>query len=312
MPTLVTDPLGNYPTWLDTFTPSPVGEQHVDWLSGDGVACQAPAACTSTGYPAFSVPHEIRAHSGRLWLRPSFALPGSEAEVELHLKGANWGGFEAPNSCVEQLSAWTEDDYMSMLQRRRFNAVRLPLSLRTLYRYVMATTDWRGNPKYECGPYSYGSFRGGSKAFVLEALESVLRKLGSRGIWVTLDMHHVHWEFQNEGLWCFLGQSDTQGCRPAPPGTSCARAVDPVVCAFRLVENGTLLDTEAPIIATWEMLAHKFCSHPNVIMADIFNEPHGGHWGDPQLPRGKDWRAAATRIANAILAICPRCECREF
>ena len=275
MPTLLSMPSG--PIWLDTFTPS----RSVELVTEP---CEPPAACTGSGHAAFSVPFEIRARRGRLWIRPSFAYPGSEAEIELYLKGVNWGGFEGPKACVEDLRAWTEDNYMTMLQQRKFNSVRLPLNAQTLFRYVQSSTDWQGNQKYECGPYSYGSWRGGSSAFVLEALENVVRNLGSRGMFVTLDMHHVSWEFKNEGLWCFHGNSDAQGCRPAPPGTSCTHAADPVVCAFRSVGNASLLDTEAPIIATWEMLAHKFCSHPNVIMADIYNEPHGDHLPHTQCP----------------------------
>ena len=56
-------------------------------------------------------------------------------------------------------------------------------------------------------------------------------------------------------------------------------------------------------IDTWRMLAHTFANQPNVIGADLKNEPHGdATWGGGGPT---DWHAAAQRAGNAIQAIAP-------
>ena len=70
--------------------------------------------------------------------------------------------------------------------------------------------------------------------------------------------------------------------------------------------------TEQDIIDDWILLAQRYAGNPTVIGADLFNEPHaegtlpnatGACWGcgDPN----RDWRLAAERIGNAILAVQP-------
>ncbi len=62
--------------------------------------------------------------------------------------------------------------------------------------------------------------------------------------------------------------------------------------------------SEARWIADWVMLARHYRGNPAVIGADLHNEPHGpATWGDGN-PR-TDWRLAAERAGNAILAANP-------
>ncbi|MEM9119668.1 MAG: cellulase family glycosylhydrolase [Cyanobacteria bacterium P01_F01_bin.56] len=62
--------------------------------------------------------------------------------------------------------------------------------------------------------------------------------------------------------------------------------------------------TEADWIGTWELLAQRYRNQGNVIGADLKNEPHGrASWGTGD--RATDWRLAAERAGNAILAINP-------
>lgn len=62
--------------------------------------------------------------------------------------------------------------------------------------------------------------------------------------------------------------------------------------------------TEEDWINTWTMLADRYRNHRNVIGADLKNEPHGrASWGTGD--RETDWRLAAERAGNAILAVNP-------
>ncbi|MET0593847.1 MAG: glycoside hydrolase family 5 protein [Polyangiaceae bacterium] len=57
-------------------------------------------------------------------------------------------------------------------------------------------------------------------------------------------------------------------------------------------------------INDWKMLAQRYAGNPTVIGADLHNEPHGeATWGDGNMTT--DWRLAAERAGNAILAVNP-------
>ena len=61
---------------------------------------------------------------------------------------------------------------------------------------------------------------------------------------------------------------------------------------------------EARWINDWTMLAARYKGNTTVIGADLHNEPHGAAcWGCGDLAR--DWRLAAERAGNAILAVNP-------
>ncbi len=58
--------------------------------------------------------------------------------------------------------------------------------------------------------------------------------------------------------------------------------------------------TEAQWIARWEELATRYADNPNVVAVDLKNEPHGAAtWGSGTAT---DWRLAAERAGNAVLA----------
>lgn len=62
---------------------------------------------------------------------------------------------------------------------------------------------------------------------------------------------------------------------------------------------------ESRWIADWEMLARRYRDNDTVIGFDLHNEPHGrATWGDGNV--ATDWRLAAERAGNAILAINPK------
>ena len=51
------------------------------------------------------------------------------------------------------------------------------------------------------------------------------------------------------------------------------------------------------LINAWTMLARRYANAPNILGADLYNEPFGATWGDGSAT---DWRLAAQRIGNAI------------
>jgi aryl-phospho-beta-D-glucosidase BglC (GH1 family) len=58
---------------------------------------------------------------------------------------------------------------------------------------------------------------------------------------------------------------------------------------------------ESRWISNWTMLASRYAGNTTVIGADLHNEPHGpATWGDGSA---NDWRLAAERAGNAILAV---------
>ena len=62
---------------------------------------------------------------------------------------------------------------------------------------------------------------------------------------------------------------------------------------------------ESRFISDWKMLAARYAGNPTVIGADLHNEPHGqATWGDGNALT--DWRLAAERAGNAILAVNPK------
>jgi endoglucanase len=57
-------------------------------------------------------------------------------------------------------------------------------------------------------------------------------------------------------------------------------------------------------ISDWVMLARHYRNNPTIIGADLANEPHGpATWGDGNP--STDWRIAAQKAGNAILAVNP-------
>ncbi len=72
-------------------------------------------------------------------------------------------------------------------------------------------------------------------------------------------------------------------------------------------ENGLWYTPEYPEsrwISDWVMLANRYKGNPTVIGADLHNEPHGpATWGSGNT--ATDWRLAAERAGNAVLAANP-------
>ncbi len=101
----------------------------------------------------------------------------------------------------------------------------------------------------------------------IQLMDRVIQEAGERGIQVFLDRHRPDSGGQSE-LW-YTAQYSEQ----------------------RWIDD-------------WVMLATRYANNPTVIGADLHNEPHGmATWGTGSLTT--DWRLAAERAGNAILAANP-------
>ncbi len=101
----------------------------------------------------------------------------------------------------------------------------------------------------------------------LEVMDVIIEGAGARGIKVMLDRHRPDCYSQSE-LWYTAQYSEERW------------------------------------IGDWVMLAGRYAGNDTVIAADLHNEPHGGAtWGTGNA--ATDWRLAAERAGNAILAANP-------
>ena len=152
----------------------------------------------------FSVPFDVFAADGRLWIAPEWEW--SEAEerhatrTPLDIKGANWAGFQQ-DGCPHEL--YKRDNsvakYVKFLEDNGFNAVRLPLGAHWVI----------DNPKTgdNCGSYS--------DTRTLDVLDSVVAALRNAGIFVMFDMHNLVDPKHGSKHWrCVYGHDDDDGCDP--------------------------------------------------------------------------------------------------
>jgi len=115
--------------------------------------------------------------------------------------------------------------------------------------------------------FSIGSNRDLQDKTPLEVLDLIVQEAGRQGLMILLDSHRLNLERIPE-LWYGDGF------------------------------------TEEDWITTWTMLAERYRNLSHVIGADLKNEPHGrASWGTND--RDTDWRLAAERAGNAILAVNP-------
>ena len=95
-----------------------------------------------------------------------------------------------------------------------------------------------------------------------------VRLLREAGILVALDMHSL-WKDGNAGTWC--GDAEPR-------------------C--------DVTDTSHFMFRAWRILAERLCAEPNVLFADVFNEPYDHSWDG--------WARFVEAIGAHILHYCPR------
>jgi aryl-phospho-beta-D-glucosidase BglC (GH1 family) len=221
----------------------------------------------------FSVPFEVSARDGEIWIRhrgrnctttaaSSCYWTDWQPENRLLIKGVSWTGFEqADTNCPEQLQGYRDhipvSTYTDILQQYNFNAVRLPLYARGVVNDPELNINRCGKLGKNLGHSPPNHYN--------RVLLRVVRILAEKGQYVMLDMHTLDGG-KNTPTWC--GEAE------------CTEA------------------NESILRDAWLKLAHDLCNESNVILTDLYNEPFGSSW--------RAWKATAERIGDAILTRCPR------
>jgi aryl-phospho-beta-D-glucosidase BglC (GH1 family) len=187
----------------------------------------------------------------------------------VRLTGVNWFGFETSNMAPHGL--WARDWLGMLIQVKEmgFNCVRLPFCDRMLD----ADAKVKSISTYGSDPY-----RGVTQGTInkelegkspLEVLDIIIGGCRQVGLKVILDNHSREPDgYMEEKVWTAAGVSEEKW------------------------------------IADWVMLAKRYKGNNAVVAFDLDNEPHGttaeggAQWGTA----GKDWKVAAQKCGNAILA----------
>lgn len=209
------------------------------------------------------VPHSPTAMlPGPLHVQGAHIVDASGARVRL--LGVNWFGAESGEFVVGGLDRQPLSKIVGLIRAGGFNTARLPWSNELVERDPVVDPQFlTANPQLQ-------------GLHALEILDTVIKALGDAGIMVVLDNH------RSRGDWCCdAAHGDGLWHTPAYP--------------------------ESSWLADWALMAKRYRDAPNVIAAELRNEirkdPSLGlepTWGDgnPQT----DWRAAAARGAQAVLA----------
>jgi endoglucanase len=196
---------------------------------------------------------------------------------QVHITGINWFGFETANYSPHGL--WSRDykDVLNQIKALGYNTIRLPYATQLFDAGSTPTSisawcsSWFQNPHpgdNSCNTDLQGLTTG------LQVMDKIIGYGGSIGLRFILDRH-----------------------RPDSGGQSALWY--------------TAAYSEARWISDWQMLAQRYAGNTAVVGADLHNEPHhiqgnipaSACWGCGTM--ANDWRLAAQRAGNAILAVNP-------
>lgn len=202
----------------------------------------------------------------------------------VRMAGLNWYGFETTDEIAHGLWAQDYHTVLSEIKSNGYNVIRIPFS-----NQMVETPSNPTNFTQNVNGQAVNTDLVGLNA--LQILDKIITAAGAGGLRVILDNHRSEAGNSNEanGLW--------------------------YTSAF----------PESAWINDWKTLATRYknftdaSGNPTVIGMDLRNEPHllangntGACWtgdtstsGCPTTNTAQNWPAAATRAANAILAINP-------
>ena len=183
----------------------------------------------------------------------------------VRIAGINWYGFETTDEVVHGL--WAQDYHyiLNAIQSNGYNVIRLPLSNQMVETPIIPT-----NISYHNGSGPINTDLEGLNS--LQILDKIVSYAGQIGLHIILDNHRSEAGNSAEanGLWY----------TPQYP--------------------------ESAWIHDWISLSQRYLNNTTVIGVDLRNEPHndqsgGSCWGCGLT--AYDWRLAAERGGNAVLAI---------
>ena len=173
--------------------------------------------------------------------------------------------------------------------------------------YTIKATAWFGMETSTCAPHGLWSI----------SLDEGLDAIAAMGF------NAIRLPFSNECLAATTTNSINAQVNPALVSLTPLQLMDTVVARAKARGLSIILDRHRPDsgaqselwytsaysekrwIDDWTMLAKRYKNEPAVIGADLHNEPHGpACWNCGDASR--DWREAATRAGNAILAVNPK------
>jgi endoglucanase len=190
---------------------------------------------------------------------------------EVRLTGVNWFGFETSNLAPHGL--WTRDWLGVLIQVKEmgFNCIRIPYCDKMLE---------PGAEAKSISTFGNDTYRGATNGAInqellgktpLEILDIIIGGCKQLGIKVILDNHSRNPDgYIEEKVWATASVSEEKW------------------------------------IANWVMMAKRYKGNNTVVAFDLENEPHGtaaeggAEWGTGVA--GKDWKQAAEKCGNAILA----------
>jgi endoglucanase len=202
----------------------------------------------------------------------------------VRIAGVNWYGFETTDEIAHGLWAQDYHTILSEIKSNGYNVIRIPFS-NQMVETPINPTNFTQNVNGQAANTDLAGLN------ALQILDKIITAAGADGLRVILDNHRSEAGNSNEanGLWY------------------------------------TSSYPESAWINDWKTLATRYRSftdasgNPIVIGMDLRNEPHllangstGACWtgdtstsGCPTSNTAQNWPAAATRAANAILAINP-------
>ncbi len=197
----------------------------------------------------------------------------------VHLAGVNWYGMDDSHWVPAGLDAQRYTTIMDEVKLLGYNTIRLLISNELVERNPVVRDGVSANPQ----------FRG---EHALQVLDAIIAYAGQIGLKIVLDDHHS----------------------AAPPPMKVNNSYEPLWYTRDYPESSWIRD--------WQMLATRYLNDDAVIGFDLRNEPHTGgsgpwnihaylHQGATWGPYhgmdhpATDWRLAAERAGNAVLAINP-------
>ncbi len=185
----------------------------------------------------------------------------------VRMAGVNWYGFETPDHIIHGLWAQDYKSVLNTIKNNGYNVIRIPFSNEMVESDPVPTNF----SVFNAGPINT-DLKG---LTALQILDKIVSFAGSIGLRVILDNHRSEagQSAEANGLW--------------------------YTSAF----------PESAWTNDWVALTNRYLNNTTVIGMDLRNEPHnatsgGACWGCGGTTN--DWRLAAERAGNAILAVNPR------